>query len=349
MSQAVLETILGHHLEAYYNNRDTEEIAINRPGELWQRLHRPADDGRLWIRHDVPEINRGYLTHVFQSIANITNQPFAPFNPGMPCTLNASLSELDHRFFGIMGPSVTWGSIEPAGGVALNIRKGADAARSFHVDYADWGLEYGKGVGTAHHQGIKIRDPRKDALGALMDVIAGHYNVLISGATSTGKTTLFKRMMSELNPRTRIVTVEDTRELKLPDHPNHVHLMVSRTSEKAWFTYDRAIDAVKRMTPDLVLVGEVSSTNGDGIWKLTGTGHGAMMCTIHAESVLHCEDKFYEILSDTATADISRESVVKRLREEFCIIQIGRDERGKRAVTDMRIPTGRPELRNEAA
>src|SRR3546814_5482041 len=93
------------------------------------------------------------------------------------------------------------------------------------------------------------------------------------------------------------ITVEDTREIKLKKHPNHIHLVLSRTDRNSTFSYDDAIDVIMRFTPDIVLVGEISTSNAGALWRLTGTGHGAMMTTIHASSVDQCYDVLYERIS----------------------------------------------------
>src|SRR3546814_13893992 len=142
--------------------------------------------------------------------------------------------------------------------------------------------------------------PNVDAIKALKNAVQQGCNILISGATSTGKTTLFNRILEEVDPRTRIITVEDTREIKLKKHPNHIHLVLSRTDRNSTFSYDDAIDVIMRFTPDIVLVGEISTSNAGALWRLTGTGHGAMMTTIHASSVDQCYDVLYEQIGRAA-------------------------------------------------
>src|SRR3546814_3467167 len=94
------------------------------------------------------------------------------------------------------------------------------------------------------------------------------------------------------------------------------------------FSYDDAIDVIMRFTPDIVLVGELSTSNAGALWRLTGTGHGAMMTTIHASSVDQCYDVHYERISG-CIPNLDREKTVEKIRENFCIIQMNRDRKSK--------------------
>src|SRR3546814_4195471 len=71
-----------------------------------------------------------------------------------------------------------------------------------------------------------------------------------------------------------------------------------------------------RFTPDIVLVGEISTSNAGALWRLTGTGHGAMMTSIHASSVDQCYDVLYERISG-CIPNLDREKTVEKIRENF--------------------------------
>ena len=339
MSTYVIQKMLGP-LEEYYSHADHEEIAVNQPGEVWCRRHRPDEHGRIWVRFEDERLNLRYLRTICQAIANTYDQKFNPDDPAKPSTVFATLPPHEHRFGGIAGMNVVYDQTIPEGGLALCIRKGAGGTRAHDVDFADWGLVEGRGVQKGHEHLANIGDPSVDAIKALKDAVQQGCNILISGATSTGKTTLFNRILEEVDPRTRIITVEDTREIKLKKHPNHIHLVLSRTDRNSTFSYDDAIDVIMRFTPDIVLVGEISTSNAGALWRLTGTGHGAMMTTIHASSVDQCYDVLYERISG-CIPNLDREKTVEKIRENFCIIQMNRDLEGQRVITAIQAPVPR--------
>src|SRR5690606_38462190 len=100
---------------------------------------------------------------------------------------------------------------------------------------------------------------------------------------------------------------------------------------------DDAIDVIMRFTPDIVLVGEISTSNAGALWKLTGTGHGAMMTTIHASTVEHCYDVLFERISANIP-NLDREKTIQKIRENFVIIQMGRDLKGSRVISKIQAP-----------
>src|SRR3546814_17385466 len=97
--------------------------------------------------------------------------------------------------------NVVYDQTIPEGGLALCIRKGAGGVRAHDVDFADWGLVEGRGVQKGHEHLANIGDPNVDAIKALKNAVQQGCNILISGATSTGKTTLFNRILEEVDPR----------------------------------------------------------------------------------------------------------------------------------------------------
>lgn len=328
-------------LAEYFEHQDHEEIAINQPGEVWCRRHHPDADGNIWVRFLDDRFTLDYLQGVCMAIANTYNQSFSFSDPTKPCTVFATLPPYEHRFAAIVGMNVVYDQTIPEGGVAMCIRKGAGAGRPRQVEFADWGLTDGRGIQTGYHHALRIADPNVDAVKALRDAVQQGANILISGGTSTGKTTLFNRVIQEVDPRTRMITVEDTREIKLQKNPNHVHLILSRTNRNAVFSYDSAIDIIMRFTPDIVLVGEISTSNAGALWRLTGTGHGAMMTTIHASTVDQCYDVLFERISGCIPG-LDRDKTVAKIQENFCIIQMSRDINGNRVITDIEPPRQKP-------
>lgn len=328
-------------LAEYYEHEDHEEIAINQPGEVWCRRHKPDPNGEIWVRYPDDRLHLRYLLTVCRAVANAFDKSFNPDRQDKPCTVFADLPPFGHRFSAIAGHSVVYDQTMPEGGIGMCIRKGSGASRSFQVDFADWGLVEGRGVQEGHHHLKALTDGRVDAIRALKEAVQHGHNILISGGTSTGKTTLFNRIIQEVDPRTRILTVEDTREIQLGRNPNHLHLMLSRTASAEAFGYNQAIDIIMRFTPDIVLVGEVSTTNAGALWRLTGTGHGAMMTTIHASTVEQCYDVLYERISG-CIPNLDRKTTVEKIRENFVIVQMSRDLNGKRVITDIEAPVAPP-------
>lgn len=310
-------------LADYYGDPANEEIAINRPEEIWCRRRQP-ENGTLWLRVFDPRLSRRYLLEVLHAVANYFGKSFHPRHPDRPCTLYAALPGHQDRLTAIAGPAVQFDRAQPDGGIALCIRQGTNA-RNRVTSRAAWGVSDGEGVADIDDHPIVITDPRHNAIAAIRDAMAAHCGILIAGPTGCGKTQFMNSLIDDISPNTRILTVEDTRELQLPRHPNHIHLLISRTETAANFRYQDAIDIATRFTPDLCLFGEISMTNAAGLWALTQTGHGSSIVTIHASSPVEAYRTLTDRIAASSSFAIDRSDTLADVQERFAVIQLARD------------------------
>lgn len=118
----------------------------------------------------------------------------------------------------------------------------------------------------------------------LSKAISSGRNILVAGGTSSGKTTFMNSAIQHIPSDQRIITVEDSRELVV-DQPNTVNMMKSKSgTDLAKVSYRDIINAILRMRPDRVLMGELDIENTVPFLRLLNTGHGGSMATIHADS-----------------------------------------------------------------
>ena len=110
-------------------------------------------------------------------------------------------------------------------------------------------------------------------------------NIIISGGTGTGKTTMLNLLLNEAHPTERIVTIEDTKELSFP-HANSVRLISRGHSftEGISITTETLLKNTLRMRPDRIIIGEVRGGETFELLQAMNTGHEGSMCTVHANS-----------------------------------------------------------------
>jgi pilus assembly protein CpaF len=153
-------------------------------------------------------------------------------------------------------------------------------------------------TGTA----LSIRIPRVraadlDALGALgsfdarqqswlAGLVAERANILITGGTGTGKTTLLSALLSEVPSAERIVTIEDVAELR-PRHPHHVALEARQANLEGagGISLSRLVRESLRMRPDRLVVGECRGEEVRELLTALNTGHDGGAGTLHASGL----------------------------------------------------------------
>ena len=131
---------------------------------------------------------------------------------------------------------------------------------------------------------VRIGSLTPPALSILRKAIANRRNILISGGTSTGKTTLLNALAALIDPSDRLVVIEDTAELHLTQ-PNVVRLEARREVPGTPAVPIRdLLKATLRLRPDRILLGEVRGAEAFDLMQALNTGHSGTLATIHANS-----------------------------------------------------------------
>ena len=131
---------------------------------------------------------------------------------------------------------------------------------------------------------VRIGTMPSDVLDRVREAVQRRQNILISGGTSTGKTTLLNALAAFLPVSDRVVVIEDTAELQI-DSPNLVRFEARReqTNLPAVSIRD-LLRATLRHRPDRVVLGEVRGGEAYDLLQALNTGHAGTLSTIHANS-----------------------------------------------------------------
>ena len=126
----------------------------------------------------------------------------------------------------------------------------------------------------------------------LRRAMADRRNILISGGTSTGKTTVLNALATFIDPTDRIVLIEDTAELQLLQ-PNLVRFEARREQPGSpAVTIRDLVKAALRHRPDRILLGEVRGAEAFDLLQALNTGHSGTLATIHANSASQSVSRF---------------------------------------------------------
>jgi len=129
----------------------------------------------------------------------------------------------------------------------------------------------------------------------LADQIRGGKTLLISGGTGTGKTTLLNVLAQSIPDDERIVTIEDTAELRIPK-PNLVSFECQTDTFKEPLSFERLLRTALRCRPDRIIVGEVRGTEARTLLDSLNTGHSGSLATIHANSAAKALGRFANLV-----------------------------------------------------
>ncbi|MDX6521028.1 MAG: pilus assembly protein CpaF [Gaiellales bacterium] len=164
--------------------------------------------------------------------------------------------------------------------------------------------------------------------------VSGKLNILVSGGTGTGKTTMLNVLSSFIPERERIVTIEDAAELRLSQ--KHVISLEARPANiegKGQITIRDLVRNALRMRPDRIIVGECRGSEAVDMLQAMNTGHDGSLTTIHANSPRDALART-ETLVLTAGFDLPLKAIRDQIASAFdLIIHTQRLVDGRRRIT----------------
>jgi pilus assembly protein CpaF len=164
--------------------------------------------------------------------------------------------------------------------------------------------------------------------------VKGKLNILISGGTGTGKTTLLNCLSGFIPERERIITIEDAAELRL--NQKHVISLESRPANiegRGQITIRDLVRNALRMRPDRIVVGECRGAEAVDMLQAMNTGHDGSLTTVHANTPRDALART-ETLVMTAGLELPLKALRDQISSAFdLIIQITRLVDGRRRIT----------------
>jgi type IV secretion system protein VirB11 len=259
-------------IRTWLDDDQVVEICANGPGEVWvERFGQSAME-----RHDVPSLTEHAIRYLAERVAGHSGQSVNEEHPLLSAALPTG-----ERFQGVIPPATT------AGG-AFAIRK--QVIKEMRLDdYRRLG-SFAK-ARTAEEGTLSDVDralcEHLDA-GQIEEFIrlavVNRYSILLSGGTSSGKTTFLNAILKEVPAEERIITIEDTREVN-PIQKNHLPLVASKGDQgEARVTVETLLQASMRLRPDRIFLGEIRGTEAYSFLRAINTGHPGSITTVHADS-----------------------------------------------------------------
>lgn len=233
------------------------ELIVNRPGELW--IEDATQPGMQRIRLDA--LDDQLLQRLAEQVARISHQGVNREHPLLAATLP------DGARIQLVGPPATrrhW---------ALAIRR--HRLLDLPLD------SYDRGPILAPHT-IMPPDPVTEPIEFLRHAVRQRKTILVSGGTSTGKTTFLNALLREIPQHERVILVEDTAELCLPGQNGLGLIAVKGELGEAKVSANDLLQSALRLRPDRIVLGELRGTEAISFLRAINTGHPGSFSTVHA-------------------------------------------------------------------
>jgi pilus assembly protein CpaF len=165
----------------------------------------------------------------------------------------------------------------------------------------------------------------------LIQAVKDRKNFIVSGGTSSGKTTLLNALISYIPHSERVLTIEDTRELKVKV-PNWVPL---ESNEQAGITIRSLVKLALRYRPDRIIVGEVRGPEAFDLMQAMNTGHDGGFATLHANSATSALSRLETLVLTAPGIDWPIHSVREEIANTFDYVIQQVRENGKRKLKEV--------------
>lgn len=161
-------------------------------------------------------------------------------------------------------------------------------------------------------------------------------NVVISGGAGTGKTTLLNALSAFIDPRERIITLEDAAELRLQQpHVVPLETRPPNLEGKGEVTLRDLLRNALRMRPDRIIIGEVRGAEALDLLQALNTGHRGSLTTVHANSPLDALSRL-ETMVLTAGVGLPAEAIRQQIAQAVdVLVHLEKDGRGARRVSEI--------------
>ncbi len=315
-----LETYLTP-LKKLFEREGVSEISINRPSEAWVEYR-----GDM-IRESIPEFDLEHLKALARLVAQSTEQRISEETPLLSASLPAG-----YRIQIVFPPACEVGTI------AMSIRK--QTILNFDLDQYE-------AIGAFQTTQVKQQeDKSSQKLRALLDAgeikefikqaVLAKKNIIISGGTSTGKTTFLNATLKVIPESERVITIEDAREVDIEHLPNRVHLLASRGGQgRANVDVQSLIESCLRLRPDRIILGELRGKEAFSFLRAINTGHPGSIATLHADSPMLAFEQLILMVMQ-AGLGLERDQIHEYIKSVVnVVIQLKRGDKGRRFVSDI--------------
>jgi Flp pilus assembly CpaF family ATPase len=296
-------------LSDFLNDESVQEIMVNKPTDVW------VERGGEMTQYIIPEMDEKRLYGLILALGRLTRKDIHDDSPIVDTRLGK------HRVAACLAPVAVHGH-------AMCIRKHGNVDTKTS-DYANYLSSTEKEhallapvVNRANQQSIED---------FLQYIVSSKKNYIISGGTSSGKTSFFRALLKHLPQEERVITVEDPPELRLQS-PNSISFEVNK---QIGVDIRMLVHLCMRFRPDRLFVGEIRGKEAYDFLTAANSGHDGTGCSLHANNPTMALEKFSEFARDGAGDGSKLDSIKNQVAYTFdYVVQMGR-VKGQRTITSI--------------
>ena len=256
--------------QQYFDRDGVTEVTVNKPHQIW------IEQYGAMAEFESASLDFDFLRSMASLIAASTEQIISEERPLLSATLPNG-----YRVQVVIPPACENGTI------AFSIRKPSPL---------NWTLDdYEKMHCFEETETKEVKDEKNDFLAKMIEekkikeflqsCVRWKKNIIVSGGTSTGKTTFTNAIIRAIPKDERLITIEDAREINLTSHQNKLHLLSSKGGQgRANVTTQDLVEACLRLRPDRIIVGELRGAEAFSFLRAINTGHPGSVSTLHADT-----------------------------------------------------------------
>lgn len=282
-------------IASFLDSTEVQEVMINGPDDVW------VEEKGIVSKRDVI-IDENQIRSAIAIVARLV---------GKEASENSKDAIIDSRMDGLriaaaLSPISTRGS-------SIAIRKHSSVALTLQ-DYVDSG------------------SIPEEVKALLESIVVGRKNLIVSGGTSTGKTTFLNALARLIPDSERVLTIEDTKELQILT-PNYVSF---ESNEKNEINIRSLVKHALRYRPDRIIVGEVRGSEAFDLMRAMSTGHDGGFATLHSNSAEAALRTLEMLVLTTPDVDWKLEAIRSFIGSTFhYVIHLARDNQGRRGIKEI--------------
>ncbi len=315
--------VLDHYLRPLLGHLQADgvtELVVNRPGEF------AVERGGSWSWFEAPELTSDWLRPLAVAAAAVTAQDVSADRPICSTVLPSG-----ERCQIVLPPA--------AEQISLTLRRPSAVTLTLDDLSAQGLFAATASAADGPRDGDDVLVALSEAgdwPGFLAAAVRARRNILVSGATGSGKTTLAKALIRLIPEDERILTIEDARELVAPQR-NVVHLLYAKDGQGlARVGARELLESALRMRPDRILLQELRDASAFFYLRTANTGHPGSITTLHADSAaLAFEQLTLMVKESDAGRELAREDIRALLHVLVDVVVQVRREGGRFRVTEV--------------